>query len=379
MNKKTLLTGSKLAPVAPLWKILLALTILLTVFAAAHWLMYLTVTRSIIEQNGFKTTMILVYTVGLFSMPVGYLVSRHEKNTFKILTWFGYIWMGFFTIHFFFSLLEILLANLIQHEYSYWVLPVSAIVSIWALFKGMKFPKLIQHTISGPSQIHQFKLAQISDLHVGMLHLNETWLEKVVSTVNEQKPDIIAITGDLAEGHFQQISKMLEPLKNLKASLGVFYITGNHEYIHPGEWELYLESLGIIPLHNKNRVVEFNQHKILIAGIPDKMAPRFRKELVSKPDLALVTKENSIYKILLAHQPSSIFDLKNETCDLMIAGHTHGGQIFPFHLAVLLQQPMVKGFKKFGKTLVFNHQGTGFWGPPMRWFSRSEIVTIEIQ
>lgn len=379
MNIKTKTTGSKLGPIAPLWQILLVLTILLTVFGAAHWLMYLTVMRSVAEDAGLRTVMILIYSVGLFSMPLGFLVSRREKNKFIPLTWFGYVWMGFCTIHLFFSLVEFILASFFQHSYSYWILPVSGVVSIWALYKGMKFPELVQHQIYGPSEIQKFKLAQISDLHVGMLHLDEAWLEKVVSKINEQSPDLIAITGDLAEGHFHQISKMLEPLKNLKAPLGVFYITGNHEYIHPGDWENHLEDLGIIALHNENKIVEFNKHKIMIAGVPDKMAPRFRKELSSKPDLALASTENHIYKILLAHQPASVFDIKNENCDLMIAGHTHGGQIFPFHLGVRLQQPMVSGFKKFGQTLVFNHQGTGFWGPPMRWFSRSEIVTIEIQ
>ena len=379
MKTKSQITGSKLGPVAPLWQILLVLTILLTVFGAVHWLMYLTVMRSVAEDTVIRSAMILIYTVGLFSMPLGFLVSRNEKNKFKILTWFGYIWMGFFTIHLFFSFVEFILAIFFEHPFSYWVLPVSGLISIWALYKGMKFPELVKHTISGPSQIQKFKLAQISDLHVGMLHLDEAWLEKVVTKMNEQNPDIIAITGDLAEGHFHLISKMLEPLKKLKAPLGVFYITGNHEYIHPGDWERHLRDLGIIALHNENKTIEFNQQKIMIAGVPDKMAPRFRKELISKPDLALASAEKYIYKILLAHQPSSVFDIKDENCDLMIAGHTHGGQIFPFHLGVLLQQPMVSGFKKFGKTLVFNHQGTGFWGPPMRWFSRSEIVTIEIQ
>jgi predicted MPP superfamily phosphohydrolase len=379
MNTNTHRSGSKLGPVANLWQILLVLAIILTVFGFVHWFMYLTVVRSLAEDASVRMGLVAIYSVGLFAMPLGFLVSRNENNKLILLTWFGYIWMGFFAIHLFYSLVEFILSLIIQHPFSYWVLVASFVTSLWALYKGMKFPVIVQHSIVGPEPIQKFKLAQISDLHVGMLHLNEAWLEKVVSKINEQNPDIIAITGDLAEGHFHQISKMLEPLKNLKAPHGVYYITGNHEYIHPGEWELHLKGLGITPLHNENKTIEFNKHKIMIAGVPDKMAPRFRRELVSKPDHALSSTEDYIYKILLAHQPSSVFDIKNENCDLMIAGHTHGGQIFPFHLGVLLQQPMVSGFKKFGKTLVFNHQGTGFWGPPMRWFSRSEIVTIEIK
>jgi predicted MPP superfamily phosphohydrolase len=114
----------------------------------------------------------------------------------------------------------------------------------------------------------------------------------------------------------------------------------------------------------------------MIAGVPDKMAKRFNRTLSSQPDLALKTNQKVDYKILLAHQPSSVFDLVNEKCDLILSGHTHGGQIFPFHLFVRLVQPVVAGFKKINGTLVFAHQGTGFWGPPMRWFSQSEIVKI---
>ena len=114
-----------------------------------------------------------------------------------------------------------------------------------------------------------------------------------------------------------------------------------------------------------------------MAGVPDRMVKRFDTRLISDPDLALRSNEKVDYKILLAHEPASRWDLKNESCDLILSGHTHGGQIFPFGLLVRLAQPVVSGFKKMGDTLVFAHQGTGFWGPPMRWFSRSEIVVIQ--
>jgi predicted MPP superfamily phosphohydrolase len=378
MNEKIISATADQKQFGKLWQILLVLMIILSVFGVAHWFMYLTVTRSFSERASDLVLLQVLYFIGLFLMPVGFLVSRRVDHKFRFLTWAGYIWMGFFTIHFLFSLIEFTISAFLQHPYSYWVIVASFFTSLWALYKGIKFPETRVHRIQGPSEIKKFKIAQISDLHIGMLQLNEHWLEKVVATINREKPDIIAITGDLAEGHFSQISEMLQPLKKLEATLGVFYITGNHEYIHPGDWELCLKNLSITALHNENRVLNYNGHQILIAGVPDKMVSRFRKELISKPDVALSTTDQVIYKILLAHQPASIFDIQSESCDLMLTGHTHGGQIFPFHFAVKLQQPMVSGFKKFKNTLVFNHQGTGFWGPPMRWFSRSEIVLLEI-
>jgi predicted MPP superfamily phosphohydrolase len=88
----------------------------------------------------------------------------------------------------------------------------------------------------------------------------------------------------------------------------------------------------------------------------------------------LASKEAVEYRILLAHEPKSVFDLGGEKCDLLLAGHTHGGQIFPFALLVRLVQPVVRGFKRINGVLVFAHMGTGYWGPPMRWFTSSEIV-----
>lgn len=357
-----------------LFKILPVLAIILTIFGFAHWFSYLTITRT----NGDSVILAVIYAVGLFSMPLGFLAARSKQNTFFWVTWFGYIWMGFFAINLLFSTIELISNIFFEHGHSYWVLIATIIISIWALYKGLRFPDLVEHQISGPKEIQNFKIAQISDLHIGMLKLNKTWLEKVVDEINKQKPDMIAITGDLVEGDFHKVSQMLEPLKKLQSTCGVFYITGNHEYIHPGDWEAHLRELNIISLHNENRTIEFNNQKILIAGVPDRMAPRFMREIKSNPDFALKSNEATIYKILLAHQPSSVYDIKTEVCDLMLTGHTHGGQIFPFHLAVRIAQPMISNFKKFGQTLVFNHQGTGFWGPPMRWFTRSEIVILSI-
>lgn len=101
MNTNTHQSGSKLGPIANLWQILLVLAIILTVFGFAHWFMYQTVVRSLAEDTNVRIGLVAIYSIGLFAMPLGFLVSRNENNKFILLTWFGYIWMGFFTIHFF--------------------------------------------------------------------------------------------------------------------------------------------------------------------------------------------------------------------------------------------------------------------------------------
>ena len=361
-------------------KILPFIFLILIIFGWAHYFIFQISTRSII-QTDLKYIYALILFVGLVLMPTGFFASHVKKINLSLFVWLGYIWMGFFNFLFFFSLLELGISNLLNHTYSFWVIPASLIVTIWSLVQGLKDPSLILHKLKN-KKLASLRLVQISDLHVGMLHLNESWLSRVINKINQTNPHIIVITGDLVEGEFNTNNVKLDVLKNLNPLAKKYYITGNHEYLHgAGPWENKLQELGFTILHNQNEIVDFQNAKIMMAGVPDRMISRFLKNKKSLPDVALKynfdKNPQTDYKILLTHQPSSVFDLKNETCDLILSGHTHGGQIFPFHLAVRLFHPVLAGFKNINNILVFAHQGTGLWGPPMRWFSRSEIVLLE--
>lgn len=345
------------------------------IFGSTHYLIYLTTARSI-ENTTIHNAYTMILIIGLFSMPLSFFASRSKKQSLTYFSWYAFIWMGLYNLLFFFSLIETLLFIFFQHQYSYWVPVLAICVGIWSLHRGLSFPQVVTHRLVNKS-LAGLKLVQISDLHIGMLHLNENWLNKIVDKINLIDANILAITGDLVEGDFKDISPQLEVLKNLKIK-NKFFITGNHEYIHGnGPWELRLSEMGFTSLHNENVTLIHNEAKIMIAGVPDRAVRRFDRSRFSQPDMALKSTHTVDYKILLAHQPSSVFDLKDEKCDLILSGHTHGGQIFPFHFFVRLVQPVVAGFKQINGTKVFAHQGTGLWGPPMRWFSRSEIVVFE--
>ncbi|MBY0555484.1 metallophosphoesterase [bacterium] len=357
-------------------RILPFILIILAVFALAHYFIYQIVSRSINSPNA-NFAFIIVLSVGLLAIPAGFFVSKTRNEKLYFISWIGFIWMGLFNFLFFFSLAEIALFALTEQALSYWVIWATAIVGAWSLFKGLSSPKIVTHYIPNEN-LKGLKLVQISDLHVGMLHLNEVWLAKIVERINRVNPHIVAITGDLVEGEYLEITPKLEVLKQLTPKSEKFYITGNHEYINgSGPWENKMSELGFTTLHNENKVVNYNQARVLIAGVPDRMISRFIRNKNSSPDVALKTEHPVHYKILLAHQPASVFDIKTSHCNLVLSGHTHGGQIFPFHFFVRLVQPVLKGFKTINGIKVFAHQGTGLWGPPMRWFSRNEIVLIE--
>lgn len=353
-------------------RLLPIISIYTLVFGLAHYFVFHVAGASLFAPDSLIFAILLI--VGLFSMPVGFTASYSPNKNLRFLTWAGYVWMGFFSNLFFLSILEGISFLIYPHPHSEWVILASAGIGIWALIKGLKLPTVNIHELT-ETPIKNFKLVQISDLHIGMLHLNSKWLEKVINKIIPLNPDAVVITGDLVEGNYEDVSPQLEVLKKLSHVKNKFYITGNHEYIHSSElWESRLNELGFIPLHNENKKIIHEDKTILMAGVPDRSVSRFRRDKKSLPDVALSSDSISHYKILLAHQPASVFDLKNETCDLILSGHTHGGQIFPFHLIVRMVQPVNAGLKEINGINVFAHRGTGLWGPPMRWFSQSEIV-----
>jgi len=222
------------------------------------------------------------------------------------------------------------------------------------------------------------RIVQISDLHIGD-RLGEEFLRRVVDRVNALRPDVVAITGDLVDGPAHVVEGALKPLADLVAPHGVYFVTGNHEYYWGGRESVQMvEALGLTVLHNEHRVVQREGGAVVIGGIPDLHGGRFLADHESRPDLVFAGAPEGAPRVLLAHQPRAVIRAAPHGVDLMLTGHTHGGQIFPFHFFVRLQQPVVRGLRRLLGVWVYAHRGTGFWGPPMRLFSTPEIAEITL-
>ena len=161
---------------------------------------------------------------------------------------------------------------------------------------------------------------------------------------NALEADMIFLTGDIVDAPLKNVEKAVDELANLKANDGIFYVLGNHEYFHDVENILAkLKSLGFHILINQSYTFDntFN-----IAGIADFMGWRGNVEYL-KPNIeaTFADIDPSLPTILLSHQPKVISYLKApyDNVDLVVSGHTHGGQIFPFSLAMLLQQSFISG------------------------------------
>ncbi|MBS4068462.1 MAG: metallophosphoesterase [Sulfurimonas sp.] len=239
-----------------------------------------------------------------------------------------------------------------------------------------KFVKLEKVDIKIKNLKEPYKIAQISDLHIGGL-INRDFVREMVERINILNPDIVVITGDLIDIDILRAMDTVDELAKLKSKFGTYYVVGNHEYFHGVEKIITaVKSLGIRVLENENVYVGENERGFNLAGVYDIMGYRTKTHMPSLVK-ALKDKKDSP-TLLLAHQPKFIQEVDGGV-DLMLSGHTHGGQIYPFRFLVALQQPYVSGLHKYNEELqIYVNKGTGFWGPPMRLGSSSEITLISL-
>ena len=257
-------------------------------------------------------------------------------------------------------------------------LALGGTLSALALLEGLRHPRIkeVQVTLPGlPPSLAGLSIAQLSDVHIGPT-LDRRFLEGVVQRVNALKPDLIAITGDLVDGSVGRIGAQLEPLRDLRARHGVFFVPGNHDhYSGLGPWVARLRELGIRVLQNEWALVGEGEAAFVVAGVDD---PAGRRMGGGGPDLtrALAGRPVGRPVILLAHQPTEFPEAARAGVALQLSGHTHGGQIFPFHLLVSLFYPFVSGLHREGASRLYVSRGTGFWGPPLRLGAPSEITRL---
>lgn len=237
-----------------------------------------------------------------------------------------------------------------------------------------KFVKLekVDVTIKGLNK--EYKIAQLSDIHIGGL-IDAAFIEDIVHRVNALKPDLVVITGDLVDIDISKAEAPLSELQKLNSTYGTYFIVGNHEYFHGIEQIMTkVKSLGIRVLENENVYIGEENQGFNLAGVYDVFGYRVKHHI---PDLykALKNKKESP-TVLLAHQPKYIEEV-GLGVDLILSGHTHGGQLYPFKYLVKLAQPYISGLHQHTQELqIYVNKGTGFWGPPMRLGASSEITEI---
>jgi uncharacterized protein len=239
--------------------------------------------------------------------------------------------------------------------------------------------RVVDVPITGlPADLEGLRIVQLSDLHVGAT-LKREFVEGVVNTANGLGPDLIALTGDVADGFPTGLRDEVAPLAGLRAPLGKYFVTGNHEYYWDAAgWVRELERLGFDALVNGHRIVRRGAGRLLLAGVTDLSASGGVPGHASDPAAAVAGAPESDVRVLLAHQPKSAFAARAVGFDLQLSGHTHGGQYFPFNLLVRLFQPFVAGLHRLEAMWLYVSRGTGYWGPPLRLGAPAEITLIQL-
>ena len=222
-------------------------------------------------------------------------------------------------------------------------------------------------------------VVQLSDVHIGNT-IGKEFLAECVARINALKPDLVVITGDLVDRKIDDAKDALSPLKALDSTFGTYFVFGNHEYYHGAEEiAAFLPEVGVTPLLNESTLISDGKRSINLVGLNDIQSIRFKTMLIDT-EKAFKAVDTSKPTLLLSHQPKSISFVENKQYDLMLSGHTHGGQIFPFGFLVMLQQPYLAGLHAItNRKQIFVSRGTGYWGPPVRVFAPSEISVLTLK
>ena len=346
-----------------------------------------------------------VRAVGLAALALAFaavvvrIFSRRRVGALSTaLSWFAYSWLGLA-----FLLVMITLASdavlalvgaalpsgagtgdllVLARGRALGVAAVGLAAGAVALRQGLAPPRVQRIEIAlarWPRALDGFRIAQISDLHLGPL-LERRFASAVAARVNELDADLVAVTGDLVDGSVARVGAEVEPLAALRARHGVFFVTGNHDYYSGADgWVARVIELGWRALRNERVALGGAGAGFDLAGVDDRHGSLVEPGRGEDLARALADRDPARPVVLLAHDPTTFKAASRHGVDLQLSGHTHGGQIWPFRWFVRAVVPWVEGLHRVGGSALYVSRGTGFWGPPMRLGAPAEITEITLR
>lgn len=323
-----------------------------------------------------------LYVIVAFLSVYALSIARHSQPSAytKILTQTGYIWLGTFSIAITFFLLSNILfifnhTPLFRFNTTLITVIIILISSMYSVFNTRGLPKITEITIPVANlPVEKLTIVQLSDIHIDTATTYDE-IKKIVEITNSFNPDIIAFTGDLADIDITQTYKNYG-LADFKAKYGVFAINGNHEYyMGIKKFESVCKNANYILLNNTNALVD---DKFYVAGITDIKTSKYFNYEPADINKALKNINWEKPVIFLSHQPQIFFEVQKHPVTIQLSGHTHAGQIPPFDIIELFIYKYFCGLYKDNDSYIYVTTGTRWWGPPMRLFSKSEIVHITL-
>ena len=368
------------------------LTIILCIYSALHLYLLIKVRRAYYLES-WNYLLIVVSLVFLMTAPMQarVLESQNHHLLALILTWIGFLWMGGLFIWLWFSLImdayhiavmvlqRILCTDLIHLLLSRrQSLSLTFMITFGLMIYGAYAAQNIsieQHTITSkkiPASADPLRIVQISDLHLGQM-IFPGRLDRIINAINKAEADIVVSTGDLVDGHIFDENRIINKMVGLKAKMGKFAVTGNHESYAGLAYATELtQALGFTLLQGKKIQMATN---ITIVGVDD---PAVKESATPGEAEILSSVPAKRFTILLKHQPRLDSTSKGRF-DLQLSGHTHQGQIFPFSLVVRWAYPLFGGMYPIPQGgRIYVSPGTGTWGPPIRLGAPPEITVFDL-
>lgn len=295
---------------------------------------------------------IILFALTLFADAAAIVLSRININT----QWAGKI------------------ARFWCFKVNMFLISAALLSACYALWAGLKTPAVKTVNLASDKIKAEQTIAVLSDLHIHRA-ISSQKIKNIVERTNAQKPDIILLAGDIIDDDVKHIADITALLKGLKAPKGIYFVTGNHEfYVGYRETVDELKKLGFTFLENNGVAVN---SELYLAGIPDYFSAR---NYHTNIDLAksFAASDPNQYRLLVSHTPADFGEKNN--FDLEVSGHTHGGQIFPFHILTKLHNKYLAGHYKMNETSeIYVSRGAGQWGPQMRFLAPSEITIIKLK
>ncbi|MDA8100406.1 MAG: metallophosphoesterase [Nitrospiraceae bacterium] len=335
-----------------------------------------------------------LFMVVMTAVPL--LVRALERGNYdltaRVCSWIGYLWIAFLFLFICSSLLfdaytllsriskwsGAIAAPAVSPAASFFAsVIVSCCICIYGYFDAQHFRTevLTIETDRLPAGTDSFRIVQISDVHLGLI-IRCDRLVAILETVKAAKPDLFVVTGDLVDAQINNLPGMRELLQEIEPKFGKFAVTGNHEYYAGIEQSLeFIRRSGFTLLRGESKDLGVIQ----IAGVDDRTAVQLGlgKPAPDREALAATDRKKK-FVLFLKHQPHPDADAIG-MYDLMLSGHTHKGQIWPFTYVVQRVHPLLAGTYDLGKgSSVHTNRGTGTWGPPIRFLASPEVTVIEL-
>lgn len=362
-------------------KFVVFITVALSFWAIIHFYVFWRLaTVPWIAAHTTRRLLISIAVILWGSYPLSHFLSAHGLSCrpfeFAAANWIGVLFLLFAT----YVIVDVLtLGGRVFTAHTSVIRTTATVVplgmAIIALIQGLREPAMATYDLrlkGLPKERDGMVLVALSDLHLGLLS-NKSKLTALMNRVDQLHPDMIFIVGDLVDGNAREAEPFIPILKTLQAPLGVWAVTGNHDFYAGLDQSLSLfEKAGFKVLHDQSVLVT---NGLVVAGVDD-LGTRFWEG--SKPVEAALTNRPVGATLFLSHTPTLAENAAAHGVGLMLSGHTHNGQIWPFNYLVRMRYNLMAGEYEINGMTVIVCSGTGTWGPTMRLWKRSEFLKITL-